>query len=74
MQIDWSHIYDLLGDRCINNVAVFTSFLYKNGFHVAEHLFSNITEDVKMQQNYQWHTCLKAHLPHFAFICDRLLN
>ena len=68
--------YDLLDDRCIDDVIIktfFNSLLYKtNRFQVVVHLFSNRSQRMSKCGKNMCATFLI--LPHFDVICDLLLN
>ena len=76
--------YDLLEDRCIDDVIIktfFNSLLYKtNRFQVAVRLFSNRSQRTSkcgknISDTLSWALCATfLFLPHFEVICDLLLN
>ena len=85
MHVFWLVLtYDLLEDRCIDDVIIktfFNSLLYKtNRFQVAMHLFSNRSQrtskcSTNISDTLSCASCATfLFLPHFYIICDLLLN
>ena len=84
MHSDWFLTYDLLEDRCIDDVIIKTflnSFLDKtNRFQVAVRLFSNRSQRTSkcgknISNTLGCASCATfLFLPHFDVICNLLLN
>ena len=84
MHSDWFLAYDLLEDRCIDDVIIKTflnSFLDKtNRFQVAVRLFSNRSQRMSkcgknIRNTLGCASCATfLFLPYFDVICDLLLN